>query len=136
VIQYGSDSVTQMSELGTAGGPPVSQSLAEGLCGRGAALEPDAGDGHAVIGCRLAHVLHSWSYGYGIFWQGLFSFHARQILGIHALNGRKDGARSLVEEALTGIARVTRQTRPICSFPVVQPVGSSCLRGSRIRTNV
>ena len=120
----------------TIGAIPVGQSLAEGLCGRGATLEPDTGDGHAVIGCELAHVLHLWSYGHGVFQQGLFSFHTRQILGVHALDERVESALSLVEGALAGTARVTRQVRSICSFLVVQPVGSSCLRGSRIRMNV
>lgn len=54
-------------------------------------------DGHAVIGYRPAHVLHLWSYGHGVFWQDLFSFHARQMLGVHALDGRTDGARSPAE---------------------------------------
>lgn len=65
--QYGGDSVIQMSELGTMEALPVSQSLAEELCNKGAVLEPDAGNEYVVIGCDPAHVLHLWPWGMGSF---------------------------------------------------------------------
>ena len=136
--QYGSDSVTQVSELGILGTTPASQFRAGGLYGSGSAFETDTGDEHAVIGCEPAQVLHLCSYGHGVLRQGLFSFHARQTLGVQVLDGRAVfEVLSLEIGALAaGAARATRQVRSICSDLVAQPVGLSCLRGSRIRTNV
>lgn len=111
----------------------MSQSLAEKLCNKSAVLEPDAGDEYAVIGCDPAHVLQLWRWRYGVFRQCLFSFHARQKLGDHALDERAVSVLSHNEGALAGGTRLIRQVRSICSFLVIQPIGSSCLRGSRIR---
>jgi hypothetical protein len=130
--------VTQVSELGILGTAPASQLRAGGLYGSGSAFEPDPGDAHDVVGCGPAQVLHLCSYGHGVLRHGLFSFHARQTLGAQDLDGRVEfEALSLGAGVLgAGAARATRQVRSICSDLVAQPAGLSCLRGSRMRTNV
>lgn len=130
--------MNQMSESGIRGAGPASQPRPGGLGGSRVKFGPDAGDVHAVIGCMPAQVLHLWSYRHGVFWQGLFSFHARQTLGVQVLGGRVafDVLSLEVDVLAAGMVRATRQVRSICSDLVAHPAGSSCLRGSRIRTNV
>jgi hypothetical protein len=132
VKRYGSDSVIQISESGIRGAGSASQLRAGGLGRNGSEFGPDVGDEHVVIECVPAQVLHLCSYGHGNLLQGLFSFHARQMLGDQALKGRE----VLRILSLEGLVRVTRQVRSICSTLVAQAVGSSCLRRRRIRTNV